>query len=172
MADKKERRIVWADGDDLVSATSEILTSFGFNVEDVDATRGPNDPKREDLRLTLDDRPGWEAIVEVKGYKKGTKANDNRQIRQHRDTYTNEQGRLPDLTLWIANPYRLQDPSLRPALDKDVAERSKDIGATYVPVPDLYRLWVLVADGSIKPSQAAHRLVDAEPGLWNPWNTI
>ena len=38
--------------------------------------------KREDLRLTLEDRPGWEAIVEVKGYKKGTRTKDARQINE------------------------------------------------------------------------------------------
>ena len=167
-ADAGERRVLWVDGDDLVSGIKEILTEFGFNVEDMDAPLGPKDARREDLRLTLDESPGWEAIVEVKGYKKGTKAGDARQVHQFRDDYVRERGRLPDLTLWIANPFRLRHPSHRPPPDQEVITASRNIQAGYVSAPQLYRLWTLVAEEGLEPSEAARRLVNAEAGLWNP----
>ena len=60
----------------------------------MDAELKPNEPKREDLRLTLPNRPGWEGIVEVKGYTDGVKTNDARQIREHRERYI-ARGRSP-----------------------------------------------------------------------------
>ena len=57
------RRVLWTDGDDLVAAVKEILNSLGLAVRDMDTARQPGEPKHEDLRLTLDDRPEWEAIV-------------------------------------------------------------------------------------------------------------
>ena len=72
----------------------------------MDAGLRQDEPRREDLRLTLQGVPGWQAIVEVKGYPSGTKTNDARQIRDHRDHYIEEEGRAPDLTVWLSNPYR------------------------------------------------------------------
>ena len=84
-ADSGIRQAVWSDGDELVAAAARLLTDLGFAVEDMDATRAPNEPKREDLRLTHENHSDWEAIVEVKGYSYGTKTNDSRQIREHRE---------------------------------------------------------------------------------------
>ena len=102
-ADAGIRRCIWADGDDLVVAVGDILKSLGFVVCHMDAEQEQGKPKREDLRLTLADCPGWEAIAEVKGYTKGTRTNDSRQIREYRERYIKEKKSSPDLTLWIAN---------------------------------------------------------------------
>ena len=83
----------------------------------MDAEREDREPKREDLRLTLAGRHGWEAIAEVKGYSGGTKTSDSRQIREYRDRYFSEEQRIPDRTWWIANTYRTIDPSNRPTPD-------------------------------------------------------
>ena len=161
------RRVLWADGDDLVAAVKEILSSLGLAVRDMDNERQPGEPKREDLRLTLDDRPEWEAIVEVKGYTRGTRTNDARQIREHRDHYTIEKGRAPDLTLWIVNPYRTEDdPSLRPPLAGNVINTAEIIEAVVVLASDLYRQWVLVEEGSVEASDVVRQLVEAPPGRW------
>ena len=160
------RKVLWVSGPELVSDVNEILTLFGFNVEDMDAQSGPKDAKREDLRLTLDDRPEWEALVEVKGYTKGAKTSDARQIRDHQEKYVAEKKQLPDLTLWIANPFRRRDPSNRPSPDNQAIEASEYTGVAYVLVPDLYRLRVLVEEGTVAASEAARRLVEANPGLW------
>ena len=74
-ADAGIRRCIWDDGDNLVASVGDILKGLGFAVRDMDAEQEQGKPKREDLRLTLDDRPEWEAIAEVKGYTKGTRTN-------------------------------------------------------------------------------------------------
>lgn len=167
-ADAGIRRALWADGDELVAAAGEILSEFGFVVRDMDAERDEGEAKREDLRLTLPNSSGWEAIVEVKGYTSGTKTNDSRQIRQHRERYLGEYARLPDLTLWLANPFRTMDPSSRPAPDQNVREAAENIGAVHVLAADLYKQWALVAAGKLEAEAVIQSLVGAEPGLWLP----
>ena len=67
-ADRGIRRALWALGDELKDAVAEILEDLGFKVRDMDSELSLGQPKREDLRLTLPEAPGWEAIAEVKGY--------------------------------------------------------------------------------------------------------
>ena len=167
-ADAGMRRVLWVDGDDLVQAVAEILGDLGLAVRDMDAEVQPGEPKREDLRLTHPQHPSWEAIVEVKGYRKGTKANDALKIRKHRDRYTKDERRLPDLTLWIVNPYRSMDPSVRPAPDKNIIRDAANIGAVYALVTDLYQQWVLVKEGSLQADDVIEQLINSNPGRWNP----
>ena len=167
-ADRGIRRALWADGDDLIAAVQDMLTGLKFTVRDMDAELKQGQQKREDLRLTLRGVPGWQAIVEVKGYPSGTKTNDARQIREHRDLYTKEEGRYPDLTVWLANSYRTMDPSSKPAPDQNVKDAAENIGAVHVLVSDLYRQWALVAAGSLDAETVVQSLVNAEPGLWAP----
>ena len=166
-ADAGIRKCIWADGEDLVMAVGRILTDLGFDVGYMDAEQEEGKPKREDLRLALADRTGWEAIVEIKGYTRGTKTNDARQIREHRERYIGENGTPPDLTLWIANTHRtIEDPSSRPVPDRNVGEAAESIGAVHVLTTDLYRLWTLVVAGELQKAQAIQRLTNAVPGLW------
>lgn len=167
-ADAGIRRILWADGDNLVAAATEVLEGLGFKVHDMDARLREDEPKREDLRLTLPDHPGWEAIVEVKGYTKGTRTSDTRQIREHRDLYIEDEGRPPDLTMWLANPFRTMDPSSRPAPDQNVEEAAANVGAIHVQATDLYRQWALVAAGRLGAETVVQSLVSAASGLWTP----
>ena len=167
-ADTADRRCIWADGDELVAAVGRILEGLGFVVRDMDAEKRTGEPKREDLRLTLPDHSRWEAIAEVKAYMNGSRTSDTRQIREQRDRYIKEQGRPPELTLWIANPYRsITDPSDRPAPDNNVAESAANIEAVHVSTADLYRLWVLVQTGSLGQEEAVQHLINASPGLWS-----
>ena len=167
-ADRGIRRVLWADGDDLVAASRDILARLGFTVRDMDAALEQGEPKREDLRLTLQGIPGWEAIVEVKGYTGGTRTNDARQIRQHRERFIKEEGRTPDLTVWLSNPSRTMEPSSRPAPDSNVTENAQSIGAVYVLTSDLYKQWALVAAGKLEATAVVRSLTGAEPGLWSP----
>lgn len=164
-ADAGIRRAIWGNGDHLVEAVSEILRDLGFHVRNMDAEL---DPKREDLRLTIVGQPDWEAIVEVKGYPKGTKTNDARQIREHREHYMSETGRLPDLTVWLANPFRQMDPSSRPLPSAHTEEAAANIGAIHVLSTDLYKQWALVMRGKLAAHDAVKSLTNAEPGLWRP----
>ena len=167
-ADAGIRRCIWADGEELVASIGDVLEKLGFVVRHMDAGLQQGEPKREDLRLTLADRPEWEAIAEVKGYPKSTKTNDSRQIREQRERYIGKKKSPPDLTLWIVNTHRTMDPSSRPAPDSNVGEAADNIGAVHVLTTDLYRLWALVAAGSLKKAQAVQQLIDAVPGLWSP----
>ena len=160
---------LWADGKNLVAKTTQLLTDLGFKVQDMDTKPNKGEAKREDLRITLDDHQDWEAIAEIKGYNSGTKTNDSRQIREQRDRYMEEKkGQAPSLTLWIANPYRSADPSLRPPPDKNVSAAAKIIGAVHVLVPDLYKQWLLVKSGRTRASDVVRHLISAEPGCWSP----
>ena len=170
-ADSGIRQAVWSDGEELVAAVARLLTELGFEIEDMDAPLAPNEPRREDLRLTHENHPGWESIVEVKGYSQGTKTSDSRQIREHRDRYTAEKGRVPDLTVWLANPFRSMDPSSRPRPDGNVRATAEQIGAVHVLAPDLYRQWTLVKAGRLDRDAAAHSLMSADPGLWVPFRS-
>ena len=167
-ADKGIRRILWADGDELVAAAKEVLDDLGFEVHDMDVKLREGEPKREDLRLTLPDRPGWQAMVEVKGYTNGTKTTDARQIREHRDRYIEKELRSPDLTVWLANPFRTLDPSSRSAPDQNVEGAAEIASAVHVQASDLYRQWTLVAAGRLEAETVVQSLVIADPGLWTP----
>ena len=160
------RRALWADGDDLIAVVRDMLTDLGFAVRDMDAELRQDEPKREDLRLALQGAPGWQAMVEVKGYTSGTRTNDARQIREHRDRYIEGEGRRPDLTIWLANPYRRMDPSSRPAPDQNVKDAAETIDAVHVLAPDLYRTWALVKAGGLDAETVIQSLVNANPGLW------
>ena len=166
--DQGIRRSLWSDGDDLVSAVEAMLDGLGFAVRNMDAELKPNEPKREDLRLTLPSNPSWEGIVEVKGYVDGVKTNDARQIREHRDGYIEEEGRPPDLTMWLSNPHRMMDPSDRPGPDDNVRIQAETIDALHVLVADLYRQCLLVAAGRLDTGTVVQSLVEASPGLWTP----
>ncbi len=167
-ADATVRRALTEFGDELVDAVSEILREIGFLVESMDDAVKPNEAKREDLRLTLTGRPDWEAIVEVKGYGKGIKTNDASKVRMHRERYIAETRREPDLTMWLVNPFREMDPSLRPGPDKHVDQTAKIVGVACVLTTDLYQQWKLYKEGQCEASEIVQLLVAAEPGLWRP----
>ena len=168
-ADAGIRRAIWADGDDLVTAINLLFSELGFNVRDMDAELEKDEPKREDLRLTLDNCPGWEAIVEVKGYTNGTKTSDAQQIRLHRDRYLVEEGKSPDLTIWLSNPFRGMDPSSRPAPDQNVRDNAEVIGVVHVLTANLYQQWTLVASDMLDKDTVIQSLLTASPGLWEPF---
>ena len=167
-ADRGIRRILWDDGDELIAAVGKVLADLGFAVRDMDAELTVGEPKREDLRLTREGVNGWEAMVEVKGYTSGTRTNDNRQIREHREHYIAEERRPPDLTVWLANPHRRMDPSSRPVPDQNVRVAAETIGAVHVLATDLYRQWALVNSGSLDAEVVVQSLANADPGLWSP----
>ena len=167
-ADEEARRAIREDGEQLVAAVSEILSDLGFEIRDMDAGLRPNEQKHEDLRLTLPNRIDWEAIVEVKGYTNGTRTNDSRQIREHREHYIAEKGRPPDLTMWLVNHFRHMDPSSRPSPNSNAGDAAANVGAVHVLATDLYRLWVLAQIGELEAGNIVEELIQATPGLWKP----
>jgi len=126
--DKGRRRLLTAQGDELVEEVVAVFREFRFKVQLVDKSLDPSLPRREDLRLQdpSGEDDDWEAIVEVRGYKRsaGTTA-DLLRLARFADLYRNEKGRLPDKRLYVVNgQLELQPPSQR---QEPLASASEDI---------------------------------------------
>lgn len=113
-ADTRQRRLLVAQGDDLVAAVSDALQTIGFEVRNMDALWPEND-RREDLRVTAADHPGWNAIVEVRGYTRGAAQSDLIRIGgRFVPRYMQDEGRAPSSAWYIVNHNFRRDPSQRP----------------------------------------------------------
>lgn len=144
-ADRGARLLLTAQGDDLVAAVSHALTAIGFEVENMDEAKLNGQPKLEDLRLRIADRPGWEAVAEIKGHeKRGLRLVDVNQARRPRDRYRDETGRWPDLVMVVHNGMAALPPSLRSRpFDSSPADAQSLSDEGYwlvVPTTDLFRL--------------------------------
>ncbi|MDE0322161.1 MAG: hypothetical protein OXI97_20010 [Acidimicrobiaceae bacterium] len=159
-------RALHNDGDDLAEAVIELLAGIGFQVRNMDKERSPDDPNREDLRLTVAGDDTWEAIVEVKGYPNDTKSSDARQVREYRDLYRDENGRFPDLTLWVTNPHRRRDPSSRPLPNPALDEVTRVAETALIQTVDLFPIWRDVVEGRIDSKDAIGLIQSAQPGTW------
>lgn len=114
-AETRERRLLNGQGDDLVDAVSDALSTVGFTVADSDASDANKTAKREDLQVTLESRPGWVALVEVKGYARGgAKMNDLRQLAKAVAIFEHRNGREPDAQWYIVNAMFDKAPDERP----------------------------------------------------------
>ncbi len=105
-ANTGQRRLITAQGKELVDVVAKALNDIGFNVTDVDKRVGEKGTKREDLRLGHLDNGGekWSAIVEVRGYARspGNTA-DLLRLARFADLYKKETGQTPDKRIYIVN---------------------------------------------------------------------
>jgi len=119
-ANKGQRRLITAQGEELVDEVAKALKAIGFNVTDVDQLIGKKGTRREDLRLGHSDKEGedWNAIVEVRGYARsvGTTA-DLLRLNRFATLYERETGKAPDKRIYIVNgqlellqPQQRQEP--------------------------------------------------------------
>ena len=108
------RRLITAQGDELVDEVEKALDTIGFKVTRVDDTLQEGQPKREDLRLNLKNGDDWEAILEVRGYARsaGTTA-DLQRLSRFAELYRGETGRYPDKRIYIVNGQLEYLPSQR-----------------------------------------------------------
>jgi hypothetical protein len=102
------RRLLNAQGDQLVEAVAEALRSLGFSVVDVDATLD-GARRVEDLRVSEPADPGWTNITEVKGYSGGARSSDLQRLSNYAELYRTRTERLPD-TRWYVVNHALTDP--------------------------------------------------------------
>ena len=72
------------------------------------------------------------------------------------------------MTLWVANPHRRADPSVRPTPDGNVKQTAEIAGIVHALSTDLYMQWLQVVSGSLEADQVSQSLVTAAPGLWAP----
>ncbi|MHB8085746.1 MAG: hypothetical protein ACYDHZ_07960 [Dehalococcoidia bacterium] len=103
------RRLVTAQGPELVDEVAKVFKQLGFIVTNTDSVIGENQPKREDLRLeTMVDpfskKKQWTAIVEVRGYaKSGGMTSDIGRLGRFAELYHREIGNFPDKRIYIVN---------------------------------------------------------------------
>jgi len=114
---KGRRRLITAQGDELVDEVALLLEELGFRVHRMDQAMEEGKPKREDLRISDPDAlASWEAIVEVRGYaRSGGKTRDLLRLSRFADLYRNETGNLPNKRIYIINGQTELPPSRREA---------------------------------------------------------
>jgi hypothetical protein len=126
-ANKGVRRLLTAQGDELVEEVADILTKIGFKVQPMDKELDDNTLRREDLRLKdpSEQEQAWEAIVEVRGYRRsaGTTA-DLLRLDRFAELYQRETGRWPDKRVYVVNGQLELQPSQR---QEPLASASEDL---------------------------------------------
>lgn len=150
------RRLITAQGEELVDEVAKALKVIGFNVTDMDELVGEKGSKKEDLRLRHIDKRGeeWTAIIEVRGYARsaGTTA-DLARLGRFANLYEKETGKPPDKRIYIVNgqlellPSQRQEPLASATEDLEIFADSDGI---LIWSLDLFR--VLKTTGSDYPA--------------------
>lgn len=158
------RRLLTAQGDELVDVVSAALEHLGFEVKPMDPEADPNN-RLEDLRLTDRDDDQWEALVEVRGYKGGAQLSDLARVTRFVRRYRDETDRWPPAVWYVVNQLAGRDPEARqPVLSSQPAELEEWAdanGGLAVDTTDLFRLVVAVDEGKVSASEARQQLRDA-----------
>jgi hypothetical protein len=144
-ANNGRRRLITAQGKDLVSEVNKCLKEIGFVVDDVDQTIDEKGLKREDIRLSYQDKevPLWKAIVEVRGYSRsaGT-TSDLLRLSRFAELFKQEFGQFPDKRIYIINgqlellPAQRQEPLASAGEDVNIFAES---GGILIWTLDLFR---------------------------------
>ena len=157
------RRLITADGKDLVMAVSAALETLGFTVTDADHLPEHKSAKQEDLRVQLGD---WIALAEVKGYTKGAKSNDLNQISKAAATFALG-GKAVDALWYVVNANRTIDPAVRDVplqSDPDTVNSFSSIwNLRVIDTRELFRLRRAVQDGTITKMGAQEQLRSSGP---------
>ncbi|MDP2308603.1 MAG: hypothetical protein Q8P18_21460 [Pseudomonadota bacterium] len=145
--DRGARALLTEQEEPLVQAVAAAFRSLGFEVEEMDPTWGDG-PKREDLRVRDPGTPKWEALVEVKGHRRGgASEGDLRKITRHIARYEKEKGRPPSSAWYVVNGQFELEPSLRHApfaSAPDVAQEfGTDDAGLVIGTVDLFRAAVV-----------------------------
>jgi hypothetical protein len=158
-------RLLTEQGEELLEAVAETFRSLGFEAMDMDDHHDEKTgAKLEDLRVSFSPEGGstWTALVEVKGYGKGAKANDVAQILGRPPiAYFKETGREPDGLWHIVNSFREQDPTTR----SEALSNENDLvvldanGGCFIDTRDLFRAWRDVEEGVATPEQVRESLM-------------
>ena len=146
------RRLITAQGPELLDEVAKCLDNIGFTVDFMDEQIGQGEPKKEDLRLKHIDKEGkeWVAIVEVRGYARsgGTTA-DLLRLSRFADMYKIETGKYPDSRIYIVNgqlelllPSERQEPLISAKDDLKIFAESNGVLIWSV---DLFRALKAVA---------------------------
>jgi hypothetical protein len=173
-ADSGRRRLITAQGPELVDEVARALQDIGFNVVDVDQLVGGKRSKREDLRLEYLPKGGeqWNAIVEVRGYARsgGTTADLGR-LARFAELYRKETGEAPDKRIYIVNgelellPSQRQEPLASATEDLQIFSESDGVLIWSI---DLFRA-LKATDPTDYP--ALLKSIKRAKGRWTPFKT-
>jgi hypothetical protein len=163
-ADAHQRRLLVAQGDDLVAAVTEALEAIGFEGRNMDEVWPQND-RREDLRVTARDHPGWNAIVEVRGYVRGAKQSDLLRISgRFVPRYMEDEGKAPSSAWYIVNHDLRRDPSQGDEVlagnEAEITEFANGVAAgLVVDTVTLFKVLISVEAGAIDAPAARAELI-------------
>ena len=147
-----ERRLLSAQGHELLQAVTQALEQLGFAVEARDEQAAEGD-LLEDLRVRDAEFPDWVAIAEVRGYRRGAQLADlNRLHARFRLRFVQEMDKLPDAMWYVVNHSIGTDPGTRqPALGSHPAgmELFAEDGGLVIESQFLYDLWMQVRKGAM-----------------------
>ncbi|MCO1615413.1 hypothetical protein M8C11_11880 [Micromonospora sp. CPM1] len=165
-ADAAERRLLTAQGDELVAEVKAAFEELGFEVIDSDSLPANASEKLEDLRVTTGD---WVALAEVKGYagRRTAKTSDLLQIGRAAMRYAAAEGRVPDAQWYVVNQQAGSNPARRP---RPLSSNPGDVrdfaraGGLVIDTADLFRIREAVRCGSLT-QEAAFSLLRKSTGV-------
>lgn len=151
------RRLLTAQGDELVEAVIATLTILGFSVVDSDRQSENAQFKQEDLRITDGD---WTCLAEVKGYKKGAKSSDLLQIGKAVEVYVERGNPRPAARWYVVNHSIQTPPDLRDAPLAGVPDVPvfASMGGTVLDTRVLFAMHRSVEAGELSPEDARNKL--------------
>lgn len=167
-ASLRERRLVTAQGPELVAAVEEALNEFGFQVQNMDAVF-PEGDRREDLRITTPDDPQWEAIAEVRGYAGGAQVSDLLRLTRFVQRYRDERGRDPSGCWYICNQFIGSHPSERAIMlasnPQEVAAFREAYPLALMDTREVFQLQKRIGRGEPAPDRARAALRELNDAL-------
>lgn len=147
------RRLLTAQDSELVDTVARALESFGFVVDAMDAVTTTG-ARREDLRVRWPADPNWEAIVEIKGFKKsGGGEGDLRKLDRHVRRYKDEVGRWPAARWFVVNGQFELSPEVRQR--------------PFASAPDVVRDFADNDDGLVVWSLDLFNAISGDPGRYH-----
>ena len=165
-ADTRERVLLRGQGDDLVAATADALERLGFQIELMDEVF-PEGSRREDLRVRLPDDSDFVAVVEVRGYTGGAKANDLMRLVKFHGLFRQDESRAPSALWYLVNHFLETPPSERPSVlasnEDEVESFAEDWNGLVIDTCDLFRLLDRVASRQ-EDGEDSRRLITESRG--------
>ncbi|SDU18920.1 hypothetical protein [Jiangella alkaliphila] len=158
-----QRRLLTAQGDDLVDEVRITLELFGFRVVDSDGLPKRADEKLEDLQVWDGD---WVALVEVKGYggRRDAKVNDLQQFRRPAVKFALENHREPDALWYVVNQRSGMDPASRPLpliSNPDAVHDFANDGGMVVDTAQIFKFRTAVEAGAMRAADVLQVLKGA-----------
>lgn len=159
--DRTERRLLTAQGQNLVHEVMAALAEIGFEVHDVDSTIAKKGDLLEDLRVFDPDDPDWVSLAEIRGYKNGARMADLLRIPRFVMRYFKDENREPSAAWYVVNHFSGQDPSTRPlpleANPAEVEAFGEDHAGLVIDTKDLFTLRERVRGGLETSAEARAR---------------